>query len=40
MGLMMEAFGWSADQFWHSTPHELWAVIEARQRMNEQLRDS
>lgn len=35
MGTMMDAFGWSAAQFWAATPHEAWAVIEARQRANE-----
>jgi hypothetical protein len=34
MGLMMDAFGWSADQFWAATAHEVWAVIEARQIAN------
>ncbi len=28
---MMSAFGWSADQFWAATPHEVWACIEARE---------
>lgn len=31
---MMDAFGWSADQFWSATPHELWACVEARQAAN------
>jgi hypothetical protein len=34
MGLMMDAFGWSADEYWHATAHEAWALIEARQRAN------
>lgn len=34
MGVMMEAFGWTADQFWSATPHEAWALIEARQAAN------
>jgi hypothetical protein len=34
MGSMADAFGWSADQFWRSTSHEVWAAIEARQRSN------
>jgi hypothetical protein len=29
-GIAMDAFGWSAEQFWRATPHEWWAVIEAR----------
>ncbi|HWU03173.1 MAG TPA: phage tail assembly chaperone [Novosphingobium sp.] len=37
MGVMMDAFGWSADQFWKATPHEIWAMIEARQRANARL---
>lgn len=37
MGIMMEAFGWSADQFWAATPHEMWAVIEARERANDRI---
>jgi len=37
MGSMLEAFGWSADQFWRATPHEVWAAIEARQRVNAQI---
>jgi hypothetical protein len=34
MGLMMEAFGWSPDQYWASTSHEIWALIEARIEAN------
>jgi hypothetical protein len=34
MGVMMDAFGWTADQYWRATPHEAWALIEARQRAN------
>lgn len=34
MGIMMDAFGWSAEQFWNATPHEAWALIEARQAAN------
>jgi hypothetical protein len=37
MGLMMDAFGWSAGQFWASTSQEVWALIEARQKANEGL---
>jgi hypothetical protein len=33
----MDAFGWSADQFWDSTPHETWACIDAREEANKQL---
>lgn len=35
---MMNAFGWSADQFWSSTPHEVWTVIEAREAANKAIR--
>lgn len=38
MGVAMDAFGWSADQFWASTPHEFWAMVEARERANEAIR--
>ena len=38
MGLMMDAFAWTADQFWGATSHEVWAVIEARQKANDKLR--
>ncbi|WP_439539671.1 phage tail assembly chaperone [Sphingomonas sp.] len=31
MGVAMDAFHWSPDQFWNATPHELWAMVEARQ---------
>nr|WP_274611262.1 phage tail assembly chaperone [Sphingomonas sp. JUb134] len=31
MGLAADTFGWSPEQFWRSTPHEWWALIEARQ---------
>jgi hypothetical protein len=37
MGSMAEAFGWTAEQFWQSTAHEVWAVIEARQRANDRI---
>ncbi|MBD8641138.1 phage tail assembly chaperone [Sphingomonas aerolata] len=30
MGFALDAFGWSADQFWSATPHELWSMIDAR----------
>lgn len=30
MGLALENFGWSADQFWSATPHEFWSMIDAR----------
>jgi len=33
----MEAFGWSAEQFWVSTPHEFWAMIDARKGANKAL---
>lgn len=37
MGIMMDSFGWSADQYWAATPHEVWAVIEARQEANRRI---
>jgi hypothetical protein len=36
MGIMMDAFGWTADQYWAATSHEIWAVIEAREDANRQ----
>ena len=38
MGLAMDAFGWSADQFWAATAHELWAMIDARVAANKALK--
>ena len=34
MGIALDAFGWSAAQFWAATPHEWWAMIEAREAAN------
>ncbi|CAN5368236.1 hypothetical protein BH10PSE14_BH10PSE14_04330 [soil metagenome] len=34
MGVMMDGFGWSAEQFWSATSHEAWAMIEARREAN------
>lgn len=34
MGVMMDAFGWSAEDYWRSTSHEMWAMIEARREAN------
>lgn len=34
MGLALDSFGWSADQFWRATPHEIWAMIDARVEAN------
>ena len=31
---MMDAFGWTAEQYWASTSFEMWALIEARQAAN------
>jgi hypothetical protein len=36
MGLMMDAFGWTAEQYWNATSVEIWSCIEARQRATEQ----
>ena len=30
MGVAMDAFGWTADQYWSATPHEYWAMVDAR----------
>lgn len=32
----MASFGWASDQFWRATPHEFWAMIEARIEANKQ----
>jgi hypothetical protein len=34
MGIAMASFGWSSQQFWSATPHEWWAMIEARIEAN------
>lgn len=34
MGIALNSFGWSADQYWDATPHEYFAMIEARQEAN------
>jgi hypothetical protein len=34
MGLALDTFSWSADQFWRATPHEYWAMIDARVEAN------
>jgi hypothetical protein len=34
MGIALDAFGWSADQFWDATPHEFFAMVEARTAAN------
>ena len=34
MGIALDAFGWSADQFWWATPHEFWSMIDARVEAN------
>jgi hypothetical protein len=36
MGLALDTFGWSADQFWDATPHEFWAMVDARVAANKQ----
>ncbi len=36
MGVAMDAFGWSAEQFLHATPSEFFAMIEARRAANKQ----
>jgi hypothetical protein len=36
MGVACDAFGWSPEQFWKSTPHEFWAMVEARRKATEQ----
>jgi hypothetical protein len=37
MGVMMDGFSWTADQFWSATPHETWALIDARQEANKRI---
>lgn len=34
MGVALDSFGWSADQFWRATPHIFWSMVEARERAN------
>lgn len=34
MGLAQAVFGWTASQFWRSTPHEFFAAVEAHQEVN------
>lgn len=34
MGIALDSFGWSADQFWSATPHELFALVDARVEAN------
>lgn len=34
MGVALDAFGWTADQFWGATPHEFWAMVDARAEAN------
>lgn len=40
MGVMIDAFGWTAEQFWQSTAHEMWSAVEARERANERIAGS
>lgn len=34
MGFAQNTFQWSADQFWSATPHEFWALVDARVAAN------
>lgn len=34
MGVAMDAFSWSPETFWRATPHEFWAMVEARREAN------
>ena len=34
MGVAAAALGWTAAEFWASTPHEYWAGFEAWKMMN------
>jgi hypothetical protein len=34
MGLALDTFRWSAEQFWNATPHEFWAMVDARVEAN------
>jgi hypothetical protein len=36
--MMMDAFGWTPEQFWEATPHEVWACIDAREETTKTLR--
>ncbi|MBB4152901.1 hypothetical protein GGQ80_000789 [Sphingomonas jinjuensis] len=38
MGVMMDAFGWTAEQYWTATSHEIWALVEAREAANKRQR--
>ncbi|WP_407696527.1 phage tail assembly chaperone [Sphingomonas abietis] len=33
----MDAFGWLPDQFWNATPHDFWAMVDARREANKAL---
>lgn len=33
--MMTGIIGWSVDQFWRSTPHEVWSAWEAYKLANE-----
>lgn len=35
MGHACLGFGWTPPEFWQSTPHEFWALYEARLEINE-----
>jgi hypothetical protein len=30
MGTALDAFGWFPETFWAATPHEFWAMVDAR----------
>ena len=34
MGIAMDAFGWTPEAFWRSTPPEFHAMVEARREAN------
>lgn len=39
MGIASAALGWTAAEFWASTPHEFWAGFEAWKAMNTSTED-
>lgn len=35
MGSVCAGIGWTARQFWQSTPHEVCAIMEAKEAVND-----
>lgn len=40
MGLVCSVFHWTPQTFWESTPHEVYAVLEAEQRKADAIDDA